>query len=154
MEKKVLWHLFLVSMLHNLIFPPFSPWVCTIKHCGSVFYGLYSKLVSLFVQASVYLFVQAKKQPSYYKICPFTINYKSIKVYSTGPGASHCWIRTLRTIVYCSTNCTGKLFITKTLWQNELTFLLGRISSMFANGIGAERREHLTAAYLQGNLLA
>ncbi len=62
------------------------PKACTIKHYGSVMYGLHSKVVFLFVQTSV--FVQAIcvcPSQNYYKTCHFSVNYGFIMFYSTGP---------------------------------------------------------------------
>jgi len=53
-------------------------------------YGLRSKLVSMFAQASVFVktsvFLNDKRKAlACSKIWPFFVNYKSVKFYSTGP---------------------------------------------------------------------
>jgi hypothetical protein len=60
------------------------PEAYTIKHYEFVKYGFRSKLVCLSKPEKV----TDKKTLAYYEICPFSVHYKSVKFYSTGPSFS------------------------------------------------------------------
>jgi hypothetical protein len=52
-------------------------------------YELRSKLVSLLAQASVFVQAQcvypSQKTLAYNEICPFSVDYESVRFYNTGP---------------------------------------------------------------------
>jgi hypothetical protein len=60
-----------------------APGACTIKNYDSVIYGFRGKIVCLCTTHWKRLTIE--KALAYYEICPFSVYYESVMLYSTGP---------------------------------------------------------------------